>query len=258
MDQEVLKKWIKWIFRWGGYLATTASVLWSFLLILIAKDELHLLVWVKQDSVLYPSEATWNESLPLDFKNTPAASARLLSVIVSNYGKTLIGKQEEAWKLYLEAPCSTHIATLGRPKLSPQTVIFDVIAGPKPNMLTLELAALQPRAVIDLHLLLLNTRCKHSLPLKIQPSLGGLPYELTLEPPTERLSNRLFPAVALSILLLLLVFAGPSEYNRLSQSGDVVKFRKGIALLCLVFIVATVVGGALATLGLAKVISWFL
>jgi len=40
------------VLKWSGYAITALSVLWSGLTFLVAKDELHLLVWVDQSTRL--------------------------------------------------------------------------------------------------------------------------------------------------------------------------------------------------------------
>lgn len=242
----------------GGILATTASILWSIFLLLVAKNELHLIVWIEQDKLLYPSESTWKEALPLSFQNSTATSVRLLSVKVSNYGKTLIGKQDALWNLSLEAPTSSHLTAFGKPKVSPEATVIRILPGAQPNTLTLELGALEPRASIDLHLMLVNTADKPRSPLEIQPSLVGLPHERVLRSPAERLFERLALAIILSTFLLILVFDGPREYNEAYQHETGSKFVWSLIGRLLKMLVLAIIGGGFLARGLAYVVSWFL
>ena len=181
MDYTFFKSAWNWfeekkVFERGKPLIAALSALWVILAFLVAKDELHLLTWVDQSAILYPSDQTWKETLPLAYGATPAHTARLLSVTVSNYGKTMIGKEDGRWNLNFKAPNAANLVAVGDPQPTPPSVVARVLPGQTANVLALELGAFQPRASVKLHLMLLNpTDSEYAMPLKAEPTLIGLP-----------------------------------------------------------------------------------
>jgi hypothetical protein len=248
---------LEWIFKWVAYVATAASVLWAALSFVTAKNELHLVVWVEEDSVLFPSEATWDEPLPLAYGNASAKSVRLLVVNVSNFGRTTIGKQESLWHLAIEAPTSSHIAAIGELRITPNGIVARSLPGPKPNALALELGALEAGASIVMHLMLLNTQDGGGPRIVALPSLVGLPHEQVNRSPDEQILEQLALPVIVSVLLILIVVFGPREYalarRRYGSGWPLV--RNVAAQSVGVIVLAAFLGFFLAK-GLANLMTW--
>jgi hypothetical protein len=206
--------------------------------------------------------------LPLSFQNIAATSVRLLKVEVSNYGKTLIGKEDHSlWRIAFEAPFSTHIAAIGDPQVNPKGVVAHVVPEAHPNLLGLELGTFEPRASIGLHLMLLNTN-EASIPrIKIHPSLEGLPHELILQSPADLIADKILWQVLLAFWLVIIAWLGPRWYKEY-KSGDLRLLPPSwkpsvlsIALLLLAILsavgVTTLVVGVVVQ-GIAYVVTWFL
>jgi hypothetical protein len=257
-DVPLHKRILKWTIKWGSYLATALSIGYSALLVFAAKDELHLVVWAPENIEVYPSEKTNKLELPLQFDGVTARSVRLLSVSVTNYGKATIGDQKSTWRLELEAPEATHLVLVDKLRVSPSATVALVAPNTRPNALTLELGAMQPRTKIDLRLMLVNARGNTFYPLKIRPDLAGLPHEILPFSPVLHLFDRLVYPVFAALLLLMLIVDGPTIYARISRTYVGLKFVAVLAGRLLGVVVISGIGAALLARGLAHVVSWFL
>lgn len=69
------------------------ALAWPLFLVWFGRAAIHLLVWFKEDVIVYPSRATRDESLPLSFGGDSARSVTLLPVHIVNDGKRLIGSE---------------------------------------------------------------------------------------------------------------------------------------------------------------------
>ena len=249
---------LKWTIKWGSYLATALSIGYSALLVFTAKDELHLVVWVPENIEVYPSEKTSKLELPLQFEGVTARNVRLLSVSVTNYGKATIGDQKSTWRLELDAPEATHLVLVDKLSVSPSATVALVAPNKRPNVLTLELGAMQPRTKIDLRLMLVNASGNTGYPLKIRPDLAGLPHEILPFSPVSHLTNRLFTPVFAALFLLMLIVDGPKIYAGIRRSYVGLKFAAILAGRLLGVVLISGISAALLAKGLAHVVSWFL
>jgi len=198
---------LRWTFKYSGYAATAASALWTGLLVLVAKNEINLVVWVERQTTIYPSEASMHLSLPLTFEGTPAYSVRTAALKISNYGKTTIGVPASTWTLIIEAPTTAYLRIINTTRVQPNGTVAVPRAQPRPNAVALDIGAFQPRASIDIIVLLVNEERAVADPvLRAIPTLAGLPRELSPKSPQERVQERLVPA-AFALMLLLACFA---------------------------------------------------
>ncbi len=249
---------LEWALKWAGYLVAAVTVLWTALLSLAAKNELHLVVWIEEDRVVYPSEATRDRSLPLRLDATPARSVRLLAVRVSNYGRTVIGKPEETWELALEAPFSSAIQVLDLDK-EPPALVASARPGERANGVALEIGALEPKAAIALDVMLVNAADDRYPLLKAKPSLAGLPYEVIPRSPAERMFESLAWHVIASVFVVLLVLGGPASYAEArAKHGAGWPLAKSLLGRLAGLVVLAFISGILLAKGVAHVMSWFL
>lgn len=236
-------------------IAALLSGVFSILLLWVAKDEFHLLVWIEEDVIIYPAKSTGGLSLPLKFDEHAANSARIVRAKVVNYGKQIIGKSETLWDLYLEGPSGSSLISLKDPTFTPEALVLKV-ARTAPNVLILKLGALQPRSTIDLHLLLVNATA--GPPLKVNSSLPGLPREISTVKPVDRLALRIYLWVVLFVFLALAVEGVPLAVAGAKQRlSNWAKARVWIGLGLRGLFLAAVAGYVLSY-GLAYVVYWLL
>jgi hypothetical protein len=265
--ENLLKAARKLAVKAGGWVdpflkvAALLSGLFSILLLWLAKDEFHLVVWVEEQVIVYPAKSTENLSLPLEFDKRAANSVQIVKAKVVNYGKQIIGKPETLWDLYLQGPIGSSLVLFKNPTVTPETLMLAKITrGTTPNVLKLQLGALQPRSTIDLHLLLVNASPAppREIDLKIDSSLPGLSREITRVKPVERLLTRIYPSVFLFMFLALAIEGVPLAVAAAKKrASDWAKLRVWIgrglgAVLLAAF------ASYLLSYGLAYVVSWFL
>ena len=227
-------------------------LIWPLFLFWAAQNQIHLLVWMENDVVLYPSDATTEASLPFTFRGDSATSATVLTVHIINDGKAVIGSPDELWWLRLRAANATGAAVVGEIRPSPPDIVVRHSDVPDPRTVMFEVGALQPKARIELTMLLVNVE-RGALPeLELEVELEGLPRPQRVGwlSPESLLANRLLPWVILGIFTILAVIRGfeIQKTGALSQKKYVFVFLLGqLTLLTLVSFIV----GVFATKGLA-------
>jgi len=160
--------------------------------------------------------------LPLNFEATPANSVRTAALKISNYGKTTIGVPAGTWTLTIEAPSAAHLRLVNAMKVQPNGTVAFQRDRPKANAIALEIGAFQPRASIDIIVLLVNDRGNAEPVFRATPTLPGLPHELSFKSPQKRVQERLFPAVfALTLVLAYFAYAPlcKEDYRRMRPAS---------------------------------------
>jgi hypothetical protein len=244
-------EWVEPFLKVAALLAGIFSILFLW----VAKDEFHLLAWIEEEVIIYPAKSTEDLSLPLEFDKHPANSVRIVKAKIVNYGKHIIGKPEALWDLHLEGSTGSSLILLRDPIFTPEALVLKV-ARTAPNVLTLQLGALQLRSTIDLHLLLVNHAA--GPPLRVSSSLPGLPRELSKDKPLDRLAVRLYLWVIIFLFLALAVEGVPLAVAAAKQRpSNWAKVRvwigRGLGGLLL-----AAFASYFLSYGLAYVVSWFL
>jgi hypothetical protein len=213
--QHLLTKGLEWF----GKSAAVLSILWTIVLLIVAKDDLNLVLWVQGDHVVYPGDATGKRPLPLEYRGASVAAARVVTVKISNFGKQMIGAQDKVWSVSLRAPEASHVVLLDELVRTPTALWVRVADGQAANAVVLEFGAFQPNASVDLRLMLVNDSSITPI-LRMTPSLPGLPREVVSRSPAELLADRLLPAVFFALALIGLVIDGPKMYQRSLKRRD--------------------------------------
>jgi hypothetical protein len=268
------RRLLRWVVKYSPYAAAAASALWTGLLVLVAKNEINLVVWVDKPSTIYPSEASTHHSLPLTFEGTPARSVRTAAVKISNYGKTTIGAPAGTWNLIIEAPKAGHLRMISDPKVRPAGTVVIPRDQPRPNALAFEIGAFQPRASIDTIVLLVNDGGAGNPVFRATPTLGGLPREVSLQSPQEKVQERLYPAVFVLVFLLACFGFGPAfreDFRRMrgkpgpEQGTEPPGKPRSIGYLAFYFsstgvmiLILVALAAAAASFGLAYIVSYTL
>ncbi len=257
MTREQLKAVGRWSERFLKTLAVF-SVIWSLILVRVGKDELSLLVWIQADSIVYPSEVTREIALPFVFEGDSTRSVRISQVRVANYGTESIGTPDSLWVLEFEAPEGSRLSLLSSAiKLPPTTVVRAPIR-PRANILQLPVGVFQRKATIDLILLLVNAPKDTYVPFKVRPSLPGLPHDITLRPPSDRLAERLYSPVFVTALITLLAFGGKGELEAAMKNPSAGKRRLSLVGRAVGLLLMAAITAVLIAKGLGHVVSWFL
>jgi hypothetical protein len=236
-----------------GFLKMSALIaaIWTVILLLAAKDELHLLIWIEEDKKVYPSPATDDQTLPLSYGGVPVNAARLLSVRIVNYGTKSIGDVKETWSLHLEPPQGARFASLAAPTIEPIATVFSLTTSAT-SAISLKFGSFQPRAEIGLRLLLMNS--EHGQP-SVRVSLSGLPHELSLTSPARRLSEKLFVSTTVVVALLFMPFL----FREVPKDWNNPKTRRWTVVVAVfLFGILIVLLGWGAAFALGHVVSWFL
>jgi hypothetical protein len=192
----------------------------SLLLLWAAKDDLHLLVMIESDTLVYPSEVTDNLALPLAVNSSPANSARFVKLKIVNYGKQTIGDQTRLAQFDFSSPVGSHLISLHQPTVVPNTIPYDVQQVSQ-NTLRLQIGALQPRSTIKWPLLLVNATS--GTQISLSTSLAGIPREITTETPVIRMAGCMFPWVTLTLFLALAIKGVPAAIAAAKQRPDTPK-----------------------------------
>jgi hypothetical protein len=245
---------LEWVLKWAGWIVTAFSIVWAGLLTLAAKNDLHLVAWVEKEVPVYPARDAWEKELPLSYEGTLANSVSVWAVKVSNYGRTLIGRQDDIWRLWLDVPYAERVAVLGPMTANPRAIHVKQAKAEKPTSVMLEFGALEPRAYVDFQLMVVNIDERRRAPLELRTSLAGLPKEVVSAPPETLIQSKIFRAVFVSMVLLVLVVFGRNQYAwirshaaGLSRAWGVIASVAGVLILALML-------GAVATVGLSKLI----
>jgi hypothetical protein len=206
---------IKKVFTLGTYLLSLASALGALFLLLVAKNELHLVTWIENDTTIYPSDKTVNEVLPLTFEGVPAKSVRVVSVRISNYGKTVIGKQESKWDFTLASTDATPLAIVGEFVKSPDVIVFEQLPRDKSRLdiVRLQIGALEPKATIEFKVLLVNSTSPKNGGLTIAHGLDGLPSETAVLTAEERIFLKTGWKIMLLTGFVLCLLCARSAYD---------------------------------------------
>ena len=179
--------------------------MWNGLILSVAKDQIGVAVWIRSDTTVFPGPATAGRSLPFDFRGATVRSARVFEVRALNAGRTLIGSPESLWHLTLSTPPAARVALLAPPLLSPQSLVARAREDSLGHSIIIDLGAFEPRAYVDLVLLLVDLNPAQSL--EVSSSLVGLPRTLTPQPPQEAVRDRIWLSLwPFSIVLVLLIF----------------------------------------------------
>ena len=210
---------------------SVAVLIWPLFLFWAAQNEVHLLVWMENDIVLYPSDATGKASLPFTFRGDSAESATVVTVHIINDGKAVVGSQDELWWLRLRAVNATGAAVVGDIRASPPDIAVRHTEGPDPQTVMFNIGALQPKARIDLTMLLINVERSARPQLELEVQLEGLPRPKRVGwlSPEDLLAGRLFPWVILGILGIFVVIHGfeIQKSGELSEKKNVFLFLLG-------------------------------
>ena len=141
---------------------------------------------------------------------------------------------------------------VGDIRVSPRDIVVRYSERPDPQTVMLDVGALQPKARIELTMLLINVEPAALPQLELDVQLEGLPRPRRVgwSSPENLLANRLFPWVILGIFVLFAVIRGfeIQKTNALGEKKSVFRFLLGQLLL---LILVSAIAAALATKGLA-------
>jgi hypothetical protein len=245
-----LEKWTKPVTVVAGVI----SLVWSILLLPFQRPTEYLVVWIRDDKIVYPSEVTSDKSLPLTYRGTPVQSARILTVRIQNRGSAPIGKSESLWEVALTAHKASNLALLERPQTSPIQFFVEDRPSDDPRTVVIKFGLLDARSTVDLQMLLVNQKA-NGLPLTASPTLAGLPRHIGINSPSGQLIDRYYWTWAAPIILLAGVFFLPPLARE--WYGRVTWKRVLLAPVYVFFGFVAVVGPAsLWVLLLAHAVSW--
>ena len=201
-----------------------------------------------------PSLLTEAVSLPLLYEGDTARAVRILRVRVLNYGKQSIGRPEDLWSISLASTPGSRLIWLRPPTVVPPVTVIQIRRDSAPSQVTINLGVFQPRAQIDLTLLLVNDLARRQPGLRVSTTMVGLPSELTFTSPEDAIESRILGPVLLTALLgwFALVFQEAIATARRTSGWRRVK-ELGARVLG-VFMLSLLTGGAVVWL-LGKVIS---
>ncbi len=247
---------------WSKPLLVLVSVLtlfWGSVLFVVGKNELHLVVWVESQALLYPAEETGGRSLPLTFESTEVGSVAYLKVQISNYGSAMIGDEASLWVLELEAENAQQLAMVGELVREPEILVARALPSSGSNVIRLELGALQAGARLNLEIMALNITGNALVRLVARPSLPGLPHEIAEVAPSIRVSERLGWPIFGSFLF---VFALAGLAKGCELRAELAALGGGsllgrIALTLLVILAAALISTVFVAKGLATLVLWF-
>jgi hypothetical protein len=248
---SALEKWTKPVTVGAGLV----SLFWALLLLPVAKRTQSLVTWIRGDTLVYPSKATSYRPLPLNYLGTPVHSARILSVRVQNRGSAAIGSSDTLWTLLFTAPSATHLVLFDSLRIDPPPLVVVAQTAQKTNALALSFGIVDPRVSVDLKLLALNSGTDGP-PLAVESTLLGLPHDVTMRAPDDRLAERYFwPWAALVLLLVSVPLLPPlvrEWYHKLAWKR-IVQFPLYLFLLLLGLLLPAFIW----VRGLAYLVSWF-
>jgi hypothetical protein len=195
-----VEKWTKPVTIGAGLV----TLLWTLFLLPVAKRSQSLVTWIRSDSIIYPRKATSDRPLPLSYLGQPANSVRIVTVRIQNRGTAAIGAVDTLWALNFTAPSATHLSLIDSPTVNGPPIAMKASSNPAPNAIEVPLGLLDSRVSFDLRFLVVNSDPKR-VPLEVAASLVGLPHEVTLSGPDDRLLERYFWPWAAPVLILLAV-----------------------------------------------------
>ena len=216
--------WSRFISSWQGLTAVFALLLmlWTAVLFIVGKRELHLVVWVKSNTLVYPLEGMGDHVLPLVYENDPVRSLAVLDVEISNFGSKLIGDQKELWELEMEVSDAEHLTVTGEPVRCPEIVVANVEPTSQPNIVRLELGAFEPDAKVNVQLMAVNFDPGAPRRLVARSTLVGLPREVVVASPLRRVQKLLrWPAFwsAFVVFMTVLLFVAYRDRKALAETG---------------------------------------
>ncbi len=253
-------KWERFIraFEFLLLVSGVVGLLSSLVLWRVGKSEFHLVTWVRTSTLIYPTDFTGGRPLPLSYEGEAARSVTVLDLTISNFGKQVIGSADRTWRLSLGVPSASQVVALDGARARPHQVVVRTTHSDIPNVVVLELGALEPRAGIDLRLLATNSSPADNPDVTARASLAGLPTEVTSSSPQSRLAERLFPPIAGLLLVVLAIAVSREAYrdrDRLRAKGKPVRVALGYMAQILFFAAFL---GALLAMALGWLVSWFI
>ena len=234
---------------WLGIGTAVASVVrlgCSLLIVYLSSGEYDLVVWIQEQTAVYPSKATDDTALPLSFESGEAESVTVVKINVANLGSRSVGKQDAIWRLSITAKDdAARLAILGEVEWDPKNTIVRLVtqASPGPTV-AFELGVLQPRAHIDFRLMVVNAPRAGRVRFHATSSLLGLPEpHVERKPLSQRLGKRLAPWIA-AIFFLVFLLEAVQEWRKNPEALS--PRRKGVGVvvkrLGLCVVVATLAG----------------
>ena len=260
LKQNIDLTTVEWAAKLIGYIVTAGTIIWTILLSITAKNEINLVVWIEKETSVYPSESSWNKSLPLEINHLSriqVKSANLYAIKVSNYGRTTIGRQDSTWTLFIDAPFSSAIKVMDWTK-QPEGLIAALLPQAKSNGLIIKVGALEPRASISFTAMIVNIDEDKYPRFKIKLSLAGLPHELVTRSPTESLFEELALPVMISFFLVLILTGGQSTWVHAKSKYSGGKFYLNLLINLIGYLLLAAFVGVYLAKGIAYVMSWFL
>jgi hypothetical protein len=194
-----------WVGLISGLIGIIATI-WASTTLLFSSGELDLVVWVQEQTVLYPSDETDNIALPFEYSGEAATSAAIARINISNLGSHFIGTQEQLWQLEIRSETQSKISLLGEIRVTPERVFAAVQKQSSANKALINIGILEPGDSIELTVLIVNANNPRSIELQFVPSLQGLPkITQTRSSLQGRITERLLPVIALILFLLFAI-----------------------------------------------------
>jgi len=202
-----------------------------------------------------PSGAT---PLPirLVYEGRDITRASIVQVEILNSGSTPIGETEKEgeakkrWKLDLKNRDGVAVVPLGTARSKPENLKVDVVSGPSPDLVSLEIGLLNPGDSIFLELMLVEPKDGAALPVIAEARIPGLH-----EPVTGRRNVRERLRDAFLLPMWIVAFSALSVWSMYAYSKRSDK-KPGIALAVVSLMVSLFASVALA-LGSSWLIAWF-
>jgi hypothetical protein len=231
------------------------TVISSVVLFFVAARQFQLMVLVEKTKV-YPAVATEDLSLPLEYKGTPAHTVWVATIKIINFGSSSIGEQGSLWTLHVSCPDAETVLVIEEPAVIPDSTVWSLLKQNDPNIVSLSLGVLQPRAEITLYTMVTNPK-KPYVRFTAQSSLPGLPKPEIGDSLIERLSERFFPVAALSSLVVVAIIFVMSIRQEMSANAGLFKKLFNVGLLFVVVSVVWIFSTVVLAWGLGA-IAWVL
>ena len=209
-----LNPWVTLIISVGSVL----TALWGALMLFNPIGKVDLTVRIEREiPVSLPSGVA---ALPirLVYEGRDITRASVVQVEILNSGSTPIGEPEKdgepkkRWKLDLRNKDGVTVVPLGAARPKPSNVKVDVVRGPSPDVVSLEIGLLNPKDSIFLELMLVEPKDGTTLPVVAETRIPGLSEPVTGK---RNVRERLASAFELPIFVLLYIsFLGLLLFER--------------------------------------------
>jgi hypothetical protein len=243
-----VKFWLEVI----GLATPVGGVLWFVLMWFnpIGKNELTVRI-ERRVPISLPSDV---RALPLrlQFEGKEIERAVLVELEIRNAGAVAIpsGDYEKRWKLELRSADGSAVVPAGPPTPSPVKLKADVVRGPSPDRIILELGVLDAKDTIRLAVILINPAGDDFRPViaDTQERIPGVRVVTTDQKVSERLRQGFALPIFAGAFALLLAAFGLEQFSKSRHNGQVAKLTvwRVLSAIVVVFFLAALTAWAVA------------